>query len=224
MLISTKDYDGGFNDVSLKQGIVSGYLNSFGVKDSDGDIIQQGAYKKSISERGPQGTARIKYLLDHDTKKAVGVFQILKEDSFGLYYEAKIGTHTLGVDYLKMVEEKIVTEHSIGFRTVKNEQLKDGTNLITEINLHEGSGLQFLGANEFTPIVGVKSEADLVLLFEALEKALKNGTYTDETFKDIILPKYTAVEAQIKSLTKPTLVTLPTKEEIAEQFKKSFKI
>jgi HK97 family phage prohead protease len=71
-------------DISEKEGIVSGYLSAFGFKDSDGDIIQKGAFTRTIKERGPQSEKpRIKYLLDHRTDKAIGVFQELKEDAKG---------------------------------------------------------------------------------------------------------------------------------------------
>ena len=43
-------------DISEKDGIVSGYFSSFGNKDSDGDIIERGAFKKTIKERGPKST------------------------------------------------------------------------------------------------------------------------------------------------------------------------
>jgi len=40
-------------DVDGKQGIVSGYFNSFNNVDSDGDIIRPGAFTKTIAENGP---------------------------------------------------------------------------------------------------------------------------------------------------------------------------
>lgn len=177
-----KSFEQSVKDVDTVQGIVSGYFSKFGNKDSDGDIIQKGAYTKTIQEN----FKRIKHLLDHDRTKAVGVIQELKEDDYGLYYVSKAGRHTLGQDFLKMAEDGIITEHSVTIVPIKQKQSEElKANIITEVKMMEGSSLQFWGANEMTPIVGVKSESDLFDLINVLEKALRNGTYSDETFKQI---------------------------------------
>ena len=191
-LYSTKSLSEGVKDIDVAKGIVTGYFSAFGSKDSDGDIIQKGAYTKSINEN----FKRIKHLLDHDRTKAVGKIQVLKQDDTGLYYESKAGRHTQGQDFLKMAEDGIITEHSVGFQTIKEHQSKeDNANIITETRLLEGSSLQTWGANQFTPITGIKSETDLLALFTTLEKAFKNGTYTDECFKNIIIPRYEAIKS-----------------------------
>ena len=191
-LYLTKSLSEGVKDIDVAKGIVTGYFSAFGSKDSDGDIIQKGAYTKSINEN----FKRIKHLLDHDRTKAVGKIQVLKQDDTGLYYESKAGRHTQGQDFLKMAEDGIITEHSVGFQTIKEHQSKeDNANIITETRLLEGSSLQTWGANQFTPITGIKSETDLLALFTTLEKAFKNGTYTDECFKNIIIPRYEAIKS-----------------------------
>jgi HK97 family phage prohead protease len=177
-----KSFEQSVKDVDTVQGIVSGYFSKFGNKDSDGDIIQKGAYTKTIQEN----FRRIKHLLDHDRTKAVGVIQELKEDDYGLFYVSKAGRHTLGQDFLKMAEDGIITEHSVTIIPIKQKQSEElKANIITEVKMMEGSSLQFWGANEMTPIVGVKSESDLFDLISVLEKALRNGTYSDDTFKQI---------------------------------------
>jgi HK97 family phage prohead protease len=177
-----KSFEQSVKDVDTVQGIVSGYFSKFGNKDSDGDIIQKGAYTKTIQEN----FRRIKHLLDHDRTKAVGVIQELKEDEYGLFYVSKAGRHTLGQDFLKMAEDGIITEHSVTIIPIKQKQSEElKANIITEVKMMEGSSLQFWGANEMTPIVGVKSESDLFDLMNVLEKALRNGTYSDDTFKEI---------------------------------------
>ena len=67
----TKGIDLGFTGSEIKQGIVEGYFALFNNKDLDGDIIERGAFAKTLAERGPTGKQLIKYLLDHDTKKVV---------------------------------------------------------------------------------------------------------------------------------------------------------
>ncbi|GAB3324517.1 hypothetical protein GCM10027299_21840 [Larkinella ripae] len=207
MLQLTKTFDSpcSIKDADPKKGIVTGYFACFGNKDSDGDIIVKGAFAKTIAENGPSSTQpRIKHLLDHNTRQAIGKLTLLKEDDFGLYYESQIGSHALGVDFVKMAESGIITEHSIGYRVIdgKGVDLPDNNHAyqLLEIKLFEGSSLQFWGANPNTPLLGVKSAADLLALLSALEKALKNGDYTDETFKTI-QSNYDQIGAILKERT-----------------------
>src|SRR5689334_429049 len=119
-----------FKDIDSTKGIVVGYFSAFNNKDSDGDIILPGSFAKSIKERGPKSAKpRIKHLLDHDKRKAVAVIQELDEDEIGLKYESKAGRHTDGQDWLKMCEDGIVTEHSIGFETIKEDKKSEGNNM-----------------------------------------------------------------------------------------------
>lgn len=184
---NVKVNDIGFKDIDSKQGIVIGYFSAFGNKDSDGDIIVQGAYAKTIQERGPKSRKpRIKHLLDHNRYNAVAVIQDLKEDEVGLIYESKAGRHTSGQDWVKMCEDGIITEHSVGFETLKSDK-KEDANYLLELQLWEGSSLQAWGANSATPIVGIKEMALKALndRFAILEKAIRNGKYSDEAFKSL---------------------------------------
>ena len=171
--------------------IVSGYLSAFGNIDSDGDMIMPGAFKRTIAEWGPQGIGRIKHFMDHDNTKLIGVFTVLKEDDYGLYYESQIGDWNDGVDFYKKVKKKAITEHSIGFKTIKKEK-SEGHTKLTEIKLYEGSSLNGHGANQFTPIMGFKSLDDVEAYFDRMEYALKNGTLSVDTVARI--------EAYCKSL------------------------
>lgn len=218
-------------DADIKQGIVMGYSASFNTLDSDNDIILPGAFAKTIQEMGPASSKpRIKFLLDHDTRKALGVIQTLKEDNQGLYYEAKVGSHDLGQDFLKMVDSGLITEHSIGYGVVRKEiinpdaKYSDQQTRLHELKLWENSALQCWGANMNTPLVGSKSmmkyaEERIPMLL----KAIRNGTFTDKTFweleKELIL-----LQNAIKSdygTTEPGALddtTLPNDEEkISEQ-------
>ena len=204
----TKGINEGFGDMDLKQGIVSGYFSMFGNKDLDGDIIERGAFAKTIQERGPMGKGLIKYLLDHDKTKAVARITELSEDSRGLKYAAKIGSHSLGQDFLKMIESGIINQHSFGFVTVKemyDEQAK--ANRIKEVMMLEGSAIQFLGANPETTYIDLKDIEDHFKYLDRLEKFIRTSDATDETLIKL--------ETRLKSLqeilkpSKDTLKQLP---------------
>lgn len=177
-------------DIDRKEGIIKGYFSAFNIKDSDGDIIVPGAFKKSIEERGPQSQRpRIKWFVDHDPTQVPGVLLDLKEDDFGLAYTGKAGSHNLGQDFIKMVESGIITEHSIGFRT-EDEKQKEDANYMYCLRLMEGSSLKAWGANEYTPITGMKAELKAEQIAERikrLEKFCKNTDATDECIEGLLI-------------------------------------
>jgi len=206
-------------DLNPKQGIVTGYFSKFNNVDSDGDIIRPGAFTKTIKENGPQSALpRIKHLLNHDPSQPLGKLMNLKEDATGLMYESQIGTHSLGRDFIKMVESGLITEHSIGFRIMKRNQLQPyddfiknpgkGFYEITEVKLMEGSSLTAWGANPLTPLTGLKSELDIDLVIarqSAIEKFCRNSDATDDTIEALLLhsKQLTQLITDIKSATEP---------------------
>jgi HK97 family phage prohead protease len=193
-------------DVDTVQGIVTGYFAAFNNIDSDGDMITKGAFAKTIAERGPKGSNRIKHFLDHDWTKPVGAIKVLQEDEYGLYFESKAGGHQLGRDYLQMCLDGIITEHSFGYKTVVGVPA-DNYYHLKELFMYEGTAMQSWGANHLTPVTGFKSFTDIVSQFEAIGKALKNGTYSDEAFISM-KAAYDKIADLIKA-TQPEATTAP---------------
>lgn len=188
-------------DADMKQGIVTGYFSKFNNVDADGDIIRPGAFTKTISEQGPDSKMpRIKHLLNHDPSLPLGKLTKLYEDSYGLAYESQVGSHELGEDFIKMIESGLITEHSIGFKIIKRNQVQSYENYlrnpelgqfeITEIKLYEGSSLTAWGANPMTPITSLKSVNDLDRISkqqEAIEKFCRKTDATDDTIQMLLL-------------------------------------
>lgn len=178
----TKGIDLGFTGSEIKQGIVEGYFAIFNNKDLDGDIIERGAFAKTLAERGPAGKQLIKYLLDHDTKKVVAKITELYEDEKGLKYVAKIGTHTAGKDFQEMIESDLINQHSFGYKTIKEQyDSLAKANRLKEIMMSEGSALQFLGANPETTIISLKNFEDAIETFNKLDGYIRSSKSTDET-------------------------------------------
>lgn len=176
-------------DMDMKEGIVTGYAASFGTLDADNDIIMPGAFTKTISEQGPTSKQpRIKHLLNHNTSQPIGKPIILTEDSKGLFYESKIGTNSVAADFLKMVDSGLITEHSIGFNPVRktitnpDADWREQSTQIHEVKLYEFSSLTAWGANQYTPLIGVKSLKTVEDRIANLIKAIDGGTFTDTTF------------------------------------------
>ncbi len=171
-------------------GIVTLYASAFGNIDAHKDIIEQGAYTKTIKELGPSGKNRIKHLWQHDVWNMIGRPLEMKEDNHGLRIVSQVSDIQNG-DYRKMYQDKLITEHSIGAIPIKEEfDDERGINYIKELKLMEYSAVTW-GANPETPTVEVKALSSeqyelyakrLLSKFDKLGKALYSGTYTDDTF------------------------------------------
>src|SRR5699024_5842948 len=168
-----------------------------------------------------QGKQLIKWLLDHDRYKAIGKITELKEDSYGLYYEGKVGRHSLGKDFLLMVEDGIINQHSFGYRIIKDQyDSASKANRIKELMMYEGSSVQFLGANQNTPITGIKSFEDAIEMCEKLDKFIRNSEASDDTLIKL--------DEQLKSLRlniEPLIhsnSTEPTIEQVKQTILNSF--
>jgi len=186
----TKDISYEVKDMDMTKGQVILYASRFNNIDSDGDIIELGAFAKTIKENGPEGKNRIKHLYQHDSWNPIGKPLDMSEDSSGLLITSYISDIKNG-DYRKLYEQGIITEHSIGFIPMKEEHDREANiNHIKEVKLFEYSSVTW-GANEDTPVVGMKGmnqiekSAFLVKRMDALSKALSCGTFTDETFVQI---------------------------------------
>lgn len=208
MIYGYKRLSQDIKDVDAKKGIVTGYFSAFNIKDSDGDIILPGSFKRSIEEWQPKG--RIKHLLNHDPRQPLGKITELREDSYGLYYESQIGKHNLGQDFIKMVESDLVKEHSIGFN-IKGQRKAENANEIYDVVLYEGSSLTSWGANEYTPLLGLKTADDRVQRIKRLEKFVKHSDATDETIELLMLEI-----KQLNQLVEDLSSVPPSEQEAAE--------
>lgn len=187
MIYNYKHFDLEIKDVDKKEGIVTGYFSAFNIKDADGDTILPGAFSRSIKEWGPSAKGRIKHFLNHDPSLPLGKILDIKEDDYGLWYRSKIGTHSLGRDFIKMVESDLVREHSIGFKDLTPDNKKRGqdTNYITDVKLYEGSSLTSWGANEYTRLVDIKgiNTLDIAERIAKFEKFVRDTDATDEAIE-----------------------------------------
>jgi HK97 family phage prohead protease len=146
--------------------------------DSDGDVMQRGAFTKTLSQNGTTGANRIWHLFNHDTGKPIGKPTVLKEDEKGLYFETRFPDTVLANDILKLYQSGSITEHSIGFNIIQARN-EGSYQLIQEVRLWEGSSVLW-GANEYTPTTGIKAE-EFAMKTNLLNELMRNGTLSDET-------------------------------------------
>lgn len=158
------------NKVELKSSkdmTFEGYASIFNNKDSYDDIMMPGAFAKTLNEN----RNRIKVLLQHDSYNIVGVPTEMYEDSRGLYFKAKISDTMLGRDLNTLIKDKVITEMSIGYNTIKYNMNEDsGVRELLEVRLWEISPVTW-GANSLANIKSRLAKTDKYdILLEEIEK------------------------------------------------------
>ncbi len=189
-------------DVDTKKGLVKAFYTVFGNIDSDKDIVEPGASAKTIRERGPEGSDRIKHFKWHDVREVPGRLQELGEDEFGGWFVSKMSNSTLGKDTLIQYQEGIISEHSFGFQIIKEDEDESGINHIREFKLWEVSSLTAWGANSLTRtdyVKDIKDEKELLKAIETITKHLQVGRFSDELLSNLE-QKYTDLTIIYNSL------------------------
>jgi HK97 family phage prohead protease len=206
---NTKNFSGGLIDLSENDRRVKVAISQMGSKDLDGDVIDSSAYTKTLNERGPKAKNQIWHLTDHNPslKSAVGKFSELFVEGDMLVGVTNVPNTTWGNDVLEFYKSGHITEHSIGFRTIK-EETKSDYNLIKEVMLYEGSAVLW-GANPNTPTLSAgksitKEEANTELEqlnkdLELVTKTLRNGNLSDESF-ELVEMRLQMLNERIKNL------------------------
>jgi len=130
--IKTIDFE--LEEIDTESGVFSGYGAVFSNIDSGGDIIEPGAFTKTIAE----GVGRVKILSGHnESLLPIGVPLELREDAKGLFIKAKISDTTLGKDVKILIQDGVLCELSIGYDPVTFEYDAEGIRHLKEVKLWE---------------------------------------------------------------------------------------
>lgn len=212
-ILEYKSSKGPIKDIDTKKRVVTGYLSAFGNEDKTEDIAMPGMFTKTLNERRED----IYFLNQHKWDQPHGKFAELNEDGHGLKFASMPLTDTTySSDLLKLYEAGIIKEHSIGYTTIQSERNQKGIRLLKEVKLYEGSNVT-IGANPLTPFTGVKGMKEANSRIKILMKAIKDGTFTDDTFTllEIALKQIQAeaIEIERKALKEPDK-TILTNEPI----------
>ena len=134
--------------------IIKAYGAVFGNIDSYGDVIEKGAFAKTLIDR----KGRIAFCYQHDIHNPIGKILDISEDDHGLPMEVMISKSE--PEIITKIKEGILNELSIGYRTLNSKsEVRDGQNieLLTEIKLFEVS-LVTVAANPLAVITEMKAE------------------------------------------------------------------
>lgn len=138
------------------QGTFWGYLSVFGERDAYGDVVQPGAFEKTLEEKGRKRPL----LWQHDPGSPIGMLSA-REDDKGLFIEAELNLETqLGQETHSLLGQGAINGLSQGFEVEKAEESAQGEGrLLTELDLWEGSVVTF-PALDSARVVTVKTRSD----------------------------------------------------------------
>ena len=152
-----------------EEGIFSGYASIFSNVDSGGDIVEPGAFTKTLAE----GWERVKILaLHNDNWLPIGRPVELREDAEGLYISAKISDTSMGRDIKILLKDGVLTELSIGYDPVVYDYDDAGLRHLREVKLWEVSVVTWAMNPEAT-INGYKSMEETAERAKALQMELQ---------------------------------------------------
>jgi len=198
--------------VDLEKYEFEGYASTFGNEDLVGDIVEKGAFKKTIQERLPKNL--IKVLWQH--YDPMGLPKHMEEDSKGLYVVAKVSKTRENQDRLQLMKDGVVDRLSIGYDVVKREvddSAKDRTVRLKELKLYEFSPVTF-PANEEAVITGVKGREleELLKRIPQLEQYIKAGHFLTTASRQRIEDAIKALQALLNSFEEPEKSTPKSQE------------
>lgn len=156
-MIKTKDFGLKVDDLA-DDGTFTGYGSVFGNLDSYGEVVEPGAFRKSLARHAKEKTNPL-MLWQHDPYEPIGVWEGLEEDGKGLKGTGRFVMETArGKEAHALLKAGAIRGLSIGYREVKVEP--DGNNRkLLELDLLEISIVSF-PANRRARVETVKSILD----------------------------------------------------------------
>jgi HK97 family phage prohead protease len=180
-----------FKTFSLKlddvdsQGTIRGYASTFGNVDLGFDVVDKGAFKKSIKENG----GKFPILADHNPSDQIGWNFRAEEDEMGLFVEGKIDLNVQkGREKYSLAKTALTLGAkmglSIGYMTIKAEpdREKPMVRRLKELKLFEYSIVTF-PMNTEAMVTGAKSLAGVDMASYMITELIKQGISKDDLQK-----------------------------------------
>ena len=143
--MTTKE-TGGCLELDIKtiadDGTFTGYASLFGVTDLGSDVVQAGAFTKSLKGKP---ASKVKMLRGHDASEPIGVWDSIVEDTRGLKATGRLILDTVkGRETYALLKVGALDGLSIGYRTKSEtyDRIKK-VRLLNELDLHEISIVTF---------------------------------------------------------------------------------
>ena len=159
-----------------QDGTFEGYASVFDIVDNGLDVVNRGAFTKSLDRRKP------KLLWQHDMAQPIGVWDEIKEDERGLHVKGRISKDVQkGAEAMALLKMGAIDSMSIGYRTV--QAVKEGNGSVrrlVELDLFEVSlvTIPMLDAATVTDVKSIKTVREF-------EKALRDAGFSQREAKAI---------------------------------------
>lgn len=162
-----------FKDIELSksEGVIA--FATYGTKDRDGDIANQGMFTKSWKE-----FTDVRLFKNHDKNLAPGKIIKLWDDKNHAYAHVKFGQSTLGQDTLKDIDDGIITDASYSLVPIKSDPLMGGGKNYKEVFHKEVSVLTHWGAHPESKIKAIQKAASDISIAPELLKELSSDEMT----------------------------------------------
>lgn len=185
-------------DAGLADGQFVGYASIFGNVDSYGDIVQPGAFTKTLDEWAESG-APIPVLWGHDMHDPfsnIGHVVSAEEDERGLKVLVQVDTEAAkAAQVYRLLKGRRVSQMSFAYEVLDGRETEKGYEL-HEMKLYEVSVVP-VGANQETEIVAVKSAVD------ALIGGVKAGRSISAKNESELRKAHAAIGAVLSTLGEP---------------------
>ena len=192
----------------MGHGVFSGYGSTFGNADRVGDIVEKGAFERSLETHKKNGTMPA-MLLHHDMTRPIGRWIDMREDEHGLSVEGKL---TMGVrdadEAYALLKDGAINSMSIGYKVAREDyDHRTGINHLHEVELHELS-LVTIPANA-AAIVGAVKDADGNPNIRELEAVLREAGLSRREAKAFLAEGFKALRPVAPELDVPTVEETP---------------
>lgn len=170
-------------------GVFEGYASVFGVVDQGMDMVERGAFAKTL------GTRKVKMLWQHEMDKPIGVWDEIREDDKGLFVRGRLIPEVeKGREAMALLKAGAIDSMSIGYRTMEAEASTAngrGVRKLTEIDLFEISLVTFpmLPDAKVTDVKSIQTERDF-------ERFLRDAGYSRSEATAITLHGFKALRNQ----------------------------
>ena len=203
--METKMFEFDIKELDENTGVVTGHCSAFHIVDSDEDIVEPGAFERTIKDK--QGMVPI--LSQHRHDKEIGMTTELMEDGKGLFFKGQLYVKQSDDDmyvpeaqseYAKMKYRQKLGKPmpmSFGFEIQDAEIDDDGIRHLKDLDLWEISPVTF-PAQPLASVSSVKSYAQEKL--EAMQKDIKEGRVLSQENEALIRDAIDALENIISQL------------------------
>lgn len=166
-------------------GTLQGYASVFGNVDSGGEVVEKGAFTKTLKERLKKGMIKLfdSHLIFQGTDAVIGVVTEAEEDDYGLKFSARFSETRRAQDVRTKVKEGIINALSFGYDVVKDalDEAKK-VRYLRELKLYEVSVVPW-GMNPKAQIEGVKGVVPVSSFGLADEGAAWNSSAAMKRFR-----------------------------------------